>query len=50
MVNGEFKNLPNMPEKDLDKLPTFILDILLGSFNIFEKDDLVVTPIAIFYE
>ncbi|ALA55081.1 hypothetical protein CAY60_018170 [Shouchella clausii] len=50
MVDGALKKLPNMSEEDLDRLPTYILDILLGSFKIIEKNDLVVTPIAIFYE
>jgi hypothetical protein len=27
-----------------------MIDIILGSFNIIEKGDLLVTPIAIYYE
>ncbi|MBG9785638.1 DUF6414 family protein [Shouchella lehensis] len=49
-VYDGIKDFPNLDETDLDRLPTFILDILLGSFKIIEKNDLVVSPIAIFYE
>ncbi|UTR04686.1 hypothetical protein MM326_11090 [Alkalihalobacillus sp. LMS6] len=44
------KNLPTMNETDLDRFPTYMLDILLGNFRIIEQGDLVVSPIAIFYE
>lgn len=37
-------------ENDLDVIPTMMMDIILGSFKIIEKDDLIVTPIAIYYE
>lgn len=35
---------------DLDTIPNMMLDIILGSFNIIEEGDLLVTPIAIYYE
>lgn len=35
---------------DLDTIPNMMLDIILGSFNIIEAGDLLVTPIAIYYE
>lgn len=35
---------------DLDAIPGKMLDIVLGSFEIIEEGDLLVTPIAIYYE
>lgn len=43
-------NFPDLGESDLDLIPNMMLDIILGSFKIIEKDDLIVTPIAIYYE
>jgi hypothetical protein len=43
-------NLPNIKENDLDMIPNMVLDIILGSFNIIEMGDLIVTPIAFYYE
>lgn len=37
-------------ENDIDKMPNMMLDIILGSFKILEKEDVLVTPIAIYYE
>lgn len=44
-VNG-----PSFESNDLDTIPNMMLDVILGSFNIIEKGDLLVTPIAIYYE
>ncbi|MET3658325.1 DUF6414 family protein [Sporosarcina psychrophila] len=43
-------NTPLFQENDLDVIPTMVLDIILGSFNIISEGDLLVTPIAIYYE
>ncbi|MGG0718733.1 hypothetical protein ABE096_14215 [Robertmurraya massiliosenegalensis] len=43
-------NLPTLSESDLDAIPNMMLDIILGSFNIILRGDLLVTPIAIYYE
>ncbi|MBM7607538.1 hypothetical protein JOD29_000782 [Lysinibacillus composti] len=37
-------------ENDIDMFPNIMLDIILGSFKILEKNDVLVTPIAIYYE
>lgn len=37
-------------ENDLDMIPNVMLDIILGSFNILQKNDMMVTPIAVYYE
>lgn len=42
--------IPNFNTNDLDAIPNMMLDIILGSFDIIEKGDLLVTPIAIYYE
>ncbi|WP_282171827.1 DUF6414 family protein [Cytobacillus firmus] len=39
-----------LKENELDLIPNMMIDIILGSFNIIEKGDLIVTPIAIYYE
>lgn len=43
-------NLPLLNESDLDVIPNMMLDIILGSFKIIQQGDLLVTPIAIYYE
>ncbi|WP_079709962.1 DUF6414 family protein [Paraliobacillus ryukyuensis] len=43
-------NIPKLSPNDVDKFPNMMLDVVLGSFNIIEKGDLLVTPIAIYYE
>lgn len=43
-------NLPLINGDDLDFIPNMMLDIILGSFDIIKKGDLLVTPIAIYYE
>jgi len=43
-------NIHAFAENDLDVIPTMMLDILLGSFKIIEVGDLLVTPIAVYYE
>lgn len=42
--------MPNLEEKDLDKVPNMMMDIILGSFKIIEAGDYMVTPLAIYYE
>ncbi|MFE6167047.1 hypothetical protein ACFVP8_04115 [Viridibacillus arvi] len=37
-------------EQDIDTIPNLMLDIVLGSFKIINSGDLLVTPIAIYYE
>lgn len=44
------ENLPIFQENDLDVIPNMMLDLILSSFNIVKKGDLIVTPIAIYYE
>jgi hypothetical protein len=44
------KNIPVIKENDIDIIPNMMLDLILGSFNIVEQGDLIVTPIAIYYE
>ncbi|MDR4317904.1 Uncharacterised protein [Niallia circulans] len=36
--------------ENLDIVPEFMFDVMLGSFNILKSGDYLVTPIAIFYE
>lgn len=48
VINGY--NMPEINENDLDFIPNMMLDIILGSFKIIEKGDLIVTPISIYYE
>lgn len=43
-------DMPNFKENDLDIIPNLLLDIILGSFSILKEGDLIVTPIAIYYE
>jgi hypothetical protein len=43
-------NFPTIKENDIDMIPNMVLDIILGSFNIIEKGDLIVSPIAIYFE
>jgi hypothetical protein len=44
------KNIPKIEENELDIIPNMMLDLILGSFNIIKKGDLIVTPIAVYYE
>ncbi|MBT2682239.1 hypothetical protein [Bacillus sp. ISL-37] len=48
IYSGE--NLPIFQENDLDIIPNMMLDLILSSFKIVNKGDLIVTPIAIYYE
>ncbi|PHE92498.1 hypothetical protein COF81_19780 [Bacillus pseudomycoides] len=36
--------------EDLHAIPNMIFDVVLGSFNIINKGDVLVTPLAIYYE
>ena len=44
------KNMTKIQEQDMDKIPNMMLDVILGSFNIIRAGDLLVTPIAIYFE
>lgn len=48
VFNG--KNMALLNEQDLDKIPNMMLDVILGSFNIIQAGDVLVTPIAIYFE
>ncbi|MDO6849226.1 hypothetical protein Q4S57_14795 [Priestia megaterium] len=48
VYNGE--NVPELKGDELDLIPNMVLDIILGSFKIINEGDLLVTPIAIYYE
>lgn len=43
-------NIPDMQPENIDQIPTLIFDTLLGSFGIIKENDVLVTPIAIYYE
>lgn len=43
-------NMGTLSVNSLDLIPNMMLDILLGSFEILEVGDLLVTPIAVYYE
>jgi hypothetical protein len=43
-------NIPLFNENDIDKIPNLVMDVLLGSLKVLKKGDLIVTPIAIYYE
>ncbi|MEH7223902.1 hypothetical protein V7112_08775 [Bacillus sp. JJ1566] len=43
-------NMPTFNTDDLDLIPNMIFDLLLGSFGIIKPNDVLVTPIAIYYE
>lgn len=43
-------NMPDLEESDLDVIPNMIFDVILGSFSIVNQNDLIVAPIAIYYE
>jgi len=52
-VKDEIVDGTNMDEfspHELNKIPNIMLDILLGSFNIIENGDTLISPIAIYYE
>lgn len=42
--------LETISPDQLHEVPNFMLDIVLGSFNIIKSGDLLVTPIAIYFE
>lgn len=48
VFNGS--NMQGFNQKDIDKIPNLMLDVILGSFDIIHKGDILVTPIAIYYE
>jgi len=43
-------NLPELATQDIDKIPNLMIDILLGSFDIIQQGDFLVSPIAVYYE
>lgn len=43
-------NLSEFTPSEINKIPNILLDILLGSFDILEIDDILISPIAIYYE
>lgn len=43
-------NTPDFKENDLDKIPTMMLDIILQQFKILKTGDILIAPIAIYYE
>lgn len=43
-------NIGAFSETDIDIIPNMMLDIILGSFNIIKVGDVMITPIAIYYE
>lgn len=43
-------SMPVFSESDLDRIPNMMLDIVLGSFDILKKGDILIKPIAVFYE
>lgn len=43
-------NMGIFSETDLDKIPNMMLDMILGSFKIIEVGDVLITPIAVYYE
>lgn len=48
LVTGD--NIESFAVDGLDMIPNVMLDILLGSFEIIKVGDLLVTPVAIYYE
>lgn len=50
IVYDGINNSPNFDLDSLDIIPTMMLDIILGNFNIIKQGDVLVTPIAIYYE
>ncbi|MBY0222741.1 MULTISPECIES: DUF6414 family protein [Sporosarcina] len=50
IVYDGITNMPMLDGDSLDIIPTMMLDIILGNFNIIKKGDVLVTPIAIYYE
>lgn len=43
-------SLSSFNPSDLDTIPTYFFDVMLGSFGIIKKGDILMTPIAIYYE
>lgn len=43
-------NLQDFSPSEINKIPNILLDILLGSFDILEVGDTLISPIAIYYE
>lgn len=48
IIDGQ--GLTDFSPKEINKIPNILLDILLGSFDILEVGDTLISPIAIFYE
>lgn len=48
IVDGSY--IKDFSPNEINKLPNILLDILLGSFNILELDDVLISPIAVYYE
>lgn len=48
VVDGSY--LDNFSPNEINKLPNILLDILLRSFNILELNDILISPIAVYYE
>lgn len=42
-------NTPLFSPNDVDKIPGMMLDIILGQFDILEKGDILISPVAIYY-
>lgn len=42
--------LKNFSEQDMNKIPSMFTDMFLTSFNMLDKEDRIITPIAIFFE
>lgn len=43
-------NLGDFNPHEINRIPNILLDILLGSFNILELNDILISPIAVYYE
>lgn len=48
IVDGS--NLERFSPQEINRIPNMLLDILLGSFKILEIDDILISPIAVYYE
>lgn len=48
LIDGD--NLGDFNPHEINRIPNILLDILLGSFNILELDDILISPIAVYYE
>lgn len=43
-------NLSDFTPSEINRIPNILLNILLGSFNILEVGDILISPIAVYYE